>query len=83
MTHVIEVGNPQGAGERDGVLTTPCPKNGDVILTRPLLKVDNTVGGGLENLQGGQIYLQNARTYGSAQPKRIKNESSFECFFPQ
>ena len=69
------MGNPQGAGERDGGLMPPCPKDGDVILTRRLLEVRGVIGKGLENPMDGQIYLQNAQIYGSAHAERIK----FEC----
>ena len=49
-------------------------EDGDVILTRPLLEVYGTVGRGLEGLQGGEIYLDNAQSYGIARPERIKIE---------
>jgi len=35
-------------------------EDGDVILTRPLLEVYGAVGGGLEDPQGGEIYLYDA-----------------------
>jgi len=32
--HIVGVGNPQGAGERDGGLKSPCLKVGDAVSQR-------------------------------------------------
>ena len=54
------------SGVDDDVLRIPAfgkglyfAEDGDVILTRPLLEVYGAVGGGLEDPQGGEIYLNN------------------------
>ena len=62
----------------DGGVGPPRAKDGDVVLTRRLLEVRGVIGKGLENSLDGQIYLQNAQIYGSAQPERIKFECSIQ-----
>ena len=46
-------------------------EDGDVILTRPLLEMNCTVGGSAQSLQGRQIYLNDAQSYGIARGIRL------------
>jgi len=46
-------------------------EDGDVVQTCPLLEANGTIGGSLEGLEGGQIYLQNAQSYGIARAIRL------------